>query len=83
MLLVSGTLLFYTAMVVPVQIFMWDYSNQCNMFPTLYFDVMVDLFFLVSFLSRMIASITPISVINDIADYAAPDTKSFYCCRWK
>ena len=47
MLFTSGTLLFYTAMVVPVQIFLWDYSDQCNMFPTLYFDVLVDLFFVV------------------------------------
>ncbi len=48
MLLASGTLLFYTAMVVPVQIFMWDYSDPCNTFPTLSFDVLVDLFFMVS-----------------------------------
>ena len=48
MLFVSGTLLFYTATVVPVQIFIWDYSDPCNMFPTLYFDVLVDLFFMVS-----------------------------------
>ena len=47
MLFASGTLLFYTAMVVPVQIFLWDYSDQCNMFPTLYFDLVVDLFFMV------------------------------------
>jgi hypothetical protein len=47
LLFTSGTLLFYTAMVVPVQIFMWDYSNPCNMFPTLYLDVGVDIFFLV------------------------------------
>jgi hypothetical protein len=49
MLFSSGTLLFYTAMVVPVQIFMWDYSDPCNTFPTLYFDVLVDLFFIVRF----------------------------------
>jgi hypothetical protein len=47
MLFTSGTLLFYTAMVVPVQIFLWDYSDQCNMFPTLFFDVFVDMFFVV------------------------------------
>jgi hypothetical protein len=46
-LFTSGALLFYTAMVVPVQIFMWDYSDPCNMFPTLYFDVVVDVFFMV------------------------------------
>ena len=47
MVFTSGILLFYTAMVVPVQIFMWDYSDFCNKFPTLYFDVVVDLFFMV------------------------------------
>jgi hypothetical protein len=46
-LFTSGGLLFYTAMVVPVQIFLWDYSDPCNKFPTLYFDVLVDLFFMV------------------------------------
>jgi hypothetical protein len=49
MLFSSGILLFYTAIVVPVQIFLWDYSDSCNMFPTLYFDILVDLFFMVSF----------------------------------
>jgi hypothetical protein len=49
MLFISGTLLFYTAMVVPVQIFLWDYSDPCNMFPTLYFDLFVDIFFVVKF----------------------------------
>ena len=46
-LFTSGALLFYTAMVVPVQIFLWDYSDPCNTFPTLYFDVVVDIFFMV------------------------------------
>ena len=49
LLFMSGILLLYTAMVVPVQIFMWDYSDPCNFFPTLYFDIYVDCFFLVSF----------------------------------
>ena len=35
----------YTAVIVPVQICLWDYSNSCNKFPTLYFDVLVDAFF--------------------------------------
>ena len=48
MLFASGTSLVYTAMVVPVQIFLWDNSEPCNMFPTLYFDLVVDTFFLVS-----------------------------------
>ncbi len=46
-LFTSGILLFYTAMVVPIQILVWDYSDACVMFPTLYFDVFVDLFFIV------------------------------------
>jgi hypothetical protein len=56
MLFISGSLLFYTAMVVPVQIFMWDYSDPCTMFPTLYFDVLVDTFFMVSIDPRLSAS---------------------------
>ena len=52
MLFISGTLLFYTSMVVPVQIFMWDYSDPCNIFPTLYFDLAVDFFFMVSLLQK-------------------------------
>ena len=47
MLFCSGIFLFYTAMVSPVQIFMWNYTDECNKFPTLYFDVLVDFFFLV------------------------------------
>jgi hypothetical protein len=33
--------------VVPFQICVWDYSDPCNMFPTLHFDVFVDTFFMV------------------------------------
>ncbi len=47
MLFLSGALLFYTAIVVPAQIFLWDYSDPCVVFPTLYFDVVVDIFFMV------------------------------------
>ncbi len=47
MLFASGLLLVYTALVVPIQMLLWDYSNKCNMFPTLYIDIMVDSFFLV------------------------------------
>ena len=47
MLLTSAWLLVYTAMVVPIQICMWNYDDPCNMFPTLYFDVFVDIFFMV------------------------------------
>ena len=48
MLLISGFALLYTAVVVPAQIFIWDYANPCNTFPTLYFDILVDIFFIVS-----------------------------------
>ncbi len=47
MLFLSGMLLLYTAIVVPVQIFLWDYTDLCSKFPTLYFDVVVDIFFMV------------------------------------
>jgi hypothetical protein len=48
MLFTSGMLLLYTAIVVPFQILLWDYSNPCRMFPTLYLDMLVDTFFLVA-----------------------------------
>ena len=47
MTMVSAILLLYTAVIVPVQICMWNYDDPCNIFPTLYFDVIVDCFFLV------------------------------------
>ncbi len=43
----SGLLLFYTALIAPVQICLWNYDDACNIFPTLYFDVAVDSFFVV------------------------------------
>jgi hypothetical protein len=46
-LISSATLLLYTAIIVPVQICMWNYEDPCNNFPTLSFDVVVDSFFLV------------------------------------
>ena len=51
MLALSGLALLYTAAVVPVQIFLWDYDSACNRFPTLFFDIAVDSFFLVRRLS--------------------------------
>jgi hypothetical protein len=45
--LVLGLLLLYTAGVVPAQICLWDYGDPCTRFPTLYFDVVVDTFFMV------------------------------------
>ena len=47
MTFLSGTSLLYTAVAVPAQIFLWDYSESCNTFPTLYIDIVVDSFFLV------------------------------------
>ena len=39
--------LLYTSVVVPIQLFVWNYDDPCNIFPTLYLDLAVDLFFLV------------------------------------
>jgi hypothetical protein len=44
----SCALLLYTAIVVPIQILVWDYNDPCNKFPTLFLDLFVDSFFLVS-----------------------------------
>ena len=44
----SGTFLLYTAVVAPVQIFLWEFDEaECKNFPTLYFDLFVDTFFIV------------------------------------
>jgi hypothetical protein len=43
----NGLFLLYTAIIVPVQICVWDYNDPCNKFPTLEFDLLVDTFFLV------------------------------------
>jgi hypothetical protein len=56
LLLLNGLSLLYTAVVVPVQIFLWDYSDSCNTFPTLYFDVLVDSFFLVNSVLILLAN---------------------------
>ncbi len=47
MIATSGVSLLYTAVVVPIQLFLWSYEDPCNIFPTLYLDLFVDLFFLV------------------------------------
>lgn len=48
-LFISGVLLLYTAIMAPVQIFLWEFDEtKCNTFPTLYFDLGVDIFFLVT-----------------------------------
>ena len=47
-LFISGILLLYTALIAPVQVFVWEFDEEeCNTFPTLYFDIVVDIFFLV------------------------------------
>jgi hypothetical protein len=47
-LFLSGMLLLYTAIIAPVQVFVWEFDEEeCNLFPTLYFDIGVDIFFLV------------------------------------
>ena len=47
----SGVFLLYTAVIAPAQIFLWESDEvECKVFPTLYFDVCVDTFFLVSFI---------------------------------
>ena len=47
MLFVSGVFLMYTSVIVPVQICLWSFDDPCNKFPTLFFDVVVDTFFMV------------------------------------
>jgi len=40
-------MLLYTAIIAPVQIFLWEFNDEeCNKFPTLFFDVLVDVFFM-------------------------------------
>jgi hypothetical protein len=47
-LFISGVLLLYTAIVAPAQVFLWEFKEEeCNAFPTLYFDIFVDIFFMV------------------------------------
>ncbi len=47
-MVVTVCFLMYTATIVPIQICMWNYDDSCNMFPTLYFDVGIDTYFIVS-----------------------------------
>jgi hypothetical protein len=49
MLVANAFFLIYTTVLVPVQICLWNYDDPCNKFPTLYFDVIVDSFFMVDF----------------------------------
>ena len=47
MITMSGVFLLYTAVIVPIQLFLWSYDDPCVLFPTLYLDLLVDSFFLV------------------------------------
>jgi hypothetical protein len=47
MMVCNALLLVYTGVVAPLQICLWSYDDPCNYFPTLFFDVFVDCFFLV------------------------------------
>ena len=47
MLFISASLLLYSAVIVPFQICMWDYTDPCHTVPTLRFDMFVDAFFMV------------------------------------
>ncbi len=66
MLFVSAILLLYSAVVVPFQLCMWDYTDPCNIFPTLNFDMFVDSFFMVPmlFYCRSVAVILSCSGFN-------------------
>jgi hypothetical protein len=48
MMIFNAIFLIYTGALAPVQICLWNYEDACNAFPTLYFDVFVDSFFLVA-----------------------------------
>ena len=47
MFMANAFFLIYTTAVVPIQICLWNYEDPCNKFPTLYFDLIVDTFFMV------------------------------------
>jgi hypothetical protein len=47
MMIFNAIFLVYTGALAPIQICFWTYDDPCNNFPTLFFDVFVDSFFLV------------------------------------
>jgi hypothetical protein len=47
MMICNAIFLVYTGALAPLQICFWSYDDPCNNFPTLFFDVFVDSFFLV------------------------------------
>ncbi len=65
MLFFNGSFLLYTAIIVPLQICLWDYNDPCNKFPSLEFDLLVDTFFLVSIPNRVQSSqLCPVLSLN-------------------
>ena len=44
----NAVVLFYSAAIVPVQLSFWESEDICYVPPTIYFDVFVDSFFLVT-----------------------------------
>ncbi len=47
MMVFNALFLVYTGVLAPLQICLWNYDDPCNKFPTLFFDVLIDCFFLV------------------------------------
>ena len=45
--IVSAMMLVYSAFMVPVQLTFWNVDDPCWVYPTLYFDMFLDIFFLV------------------------------------
>jgi hypothetical protein len=69
MLFMSGILLLYTAVMVPVQIFMWEQVDSCSAFPTLFFDIFVDIFFLVTIFQHFILLSVMFELLMYLHDY--------------
>jgi hypothetical protein len=67
-LFLSGVLLLYTAIVSPAQIFVWEFKDEeCNVFPTLYFDIFVDIFFMVMYISSLVLFVgVPLSLTTTV-----------------
>jgi len=62
MVFLSGTFLFYTAVIAPAQIFLWESDEtECKFFPTLYFDLCVDTFFMIEICLQFCTGILDIS----------------------
>ena len=66
-LLLNAVMLSYSAAIVPVQLSFWEPIDICTARPTLYFDVLVDTFFLVSFSSEFHRACCIMTSGNDLA----------------